>query len=70
MKVYFPHENVRKEQAQLMQDFSRAIIDGKVLLVNAPTGLGKTVSSLAPAISYAIENKKKIFFLIINNIFF
>jgi DNA excision repair protein ERCC-2 len=63
MKVYFPHENVRKEQAQLMQDFSRAIIDGKVLLVNAPTGLGKTVSSLAPAISYAIENKKKIFFL-------
>ncbi len=63
MKIFFPHEVVRKEQFQLMNDFAKAIIDKKCLLVNAPTGLGKTVSSLAPAISYAIENKKKIFFL-------
>ncbi|MDD3084010.1 MAG: ATP-dependent DNA helicase [Candidatus ainarchaeum sp.] len=63
MKIFFPHEIVRKEQEQLMNDFAKAIINRKVLLVNAPTGLGKTVSSLAPAISYAIQNNKKIFFL-------
>lgn len=63
MKIFFPHETVRKEQAILMNDFALALNNKSVLLANAPTGLGKTVSSLAPAISYAIENKKKIFFL-------
>ena len=63
MKVFFPYEVVRGEQTTLIQDISKSTIDGKVLLAHAPTGLGKTVSSLAPVISYALENKKKVFFL-------
>ncbi|MFA5763715.1 MAG: ATP-dependent DNA helicase [archaeon] len=63
MQIYFPYEKVREEQKKLINDITTTIIDGKVLLAHAPTGLGKTVSSLAPAISCAIEQKKKIFFL-------
>jgi DNA excision repair protein ERCC-2 len=63
MKVYFPYVKVREEQARLINDVAETIKEKKVLIAHAPTGLGKTVSSLAPAISYALENEKKVFFL-------
>ncbi|VVB75143.1 ATP-dependent DNA helicase [uncultured archaeon] len=63
MKVWFPHEKVRAEQNEFVKDAAEAITKGKIFLAHAPTGLGKTVSSLAPALSYALENNKKVFFL-------
>ena len=63
MKIYFPHEKLRSEQKKLVQDIILALDSKKVLLANAPTGIGKTASSLAPCLSYALANKKKVFFL-------
>ena len=63
MKVYFPYEKVRAEQQNLVSDIAGAVSEKKIFLAHAPTGLGKTVSSLAPALSYALENGKKVFFL-------
>ena len=63
MKVFFPYEKLRSEQKQLIEDITKAVGENKVFFIHAPTGLGKTVSSLAPAMSYALENKKKVFFL-------
>ena len=63
MKVFFPYEKLRDEQKQLISDVATTISEGKVLFAHAPTGLGKTVSSLAPAIAHALEQKKKIFFI-------
>jgi DNA excision repair protein ERCC-2 len=63
MKVYFPHDRVRAEQQEFVKDTAQAVREGKIFLAHAPTGLGKTVSTLAPALSYAIENDKKVFFL-------
>ena len=40
-----------------------AIHEKKHLLAHAPTGMGKTIGVLCPAISYAMENKKTVFFL-------
>ena len=40
-----------------------AIIDGKHLLANAPTGIGKTSAVITPCLEYALENNKKVFFL-------
>ncbi len=63
MKVYFPYDKVRAEQQEFVKDTAYAVREKKIFLAHAPTGLGKTVSTLAPALSYAIENDKKVFFL-------
>ncbi|NMA44596.1 MAG: ATP-dependent DNA helicase [Candidatus Diapherotrites archaeon] len=63
MQVFFPYEFVRPQQKELIRDIVECIDKRKILLAHAPTGLGKTVSSLAPIISYARKNSKKIFFI-------
>lgn len=63
MQVFFPYEVVRKQQKEMITDIADCLNKKKILLAHAPTGLGKTVSSLAPIISYARENGKKIFFI-------
>jgi DNA excision repair protein ERCC-2 len=60
----FPFPNYRPGQRQLAVAVYRAIRDGKRLLAEAPTGIGKTVSVLYPAIKALGEGKvRKIFYL-------
>ena len=59
----FPHDKVREGQDQLIEDIQKALADKKIILAHAPTGLGKTASALSVALSYALKEKKKIFFL-------
>jgi DNA excision repair protein ERCC-2 len=63
MQIFFPYDTVRKQQKELMHDITESLSERKTLLAHAPTGLGKTISSLAPVVAYARENEKKIFFL-------
>ncbi len=63
MKDYFPHEKIRPIQEEFMNDVWNSLNSKQNLIAHAPTGLGKTAASLAPAIKYAIENNKVIFFL-------
>jgi DNA excision repair protein ERCC-2 len=62
-KYLFPYDNLRKIQNALLIEAARAVEDKGALIVHAPTGLGKTAATLAPALKYAIDNKKKVFFL-------
>lgn len=62
-KLLFPHEEIRNVQNELIEDVSECINNKKNIIVHAPTGLGKTAAALAPALTYALKNKKKIFFL-------
>ncbi len=50
----FPFDTVRAGQKEFMDAAKKAIESETPLIVHAPTGIGKTAASLAPAISYAL----------------
>lgn len=60
---FFPHQEVRESQRQLVQDFDVACREQKILLAHAPTGLGKTACALSVALWHARQLQKKVFFL-------
>lgn len=62
-EIYFPYKAVRSEQDRLLRDALQAVEKKKHLLAHAPTGLGKTAATLCPALSYALEEQKTVFFL-------
>jgi DNA excision repair protein ERCC-2 len=60
----FPHPDFRPGQRQLAENIFKAQVAGRCLLAQAPTGIGKTVGSLFPALKAAPGHKlDKIFFL-------
>jgi len=60
---FFPFPSVREGQREFMADVKHAVEAGGILVAHAPTGIGKTVAALVPALQYAIENEKTVFFL-------
>lgn len=48
--IGFPYENTREGQAELAERCFRAIRKGNRLFAQAPTGIGKTMSTLYPAV--------------------
>lgn len=63
VRSFFPHEQIRAVQDQLITDLEYSISEKKILLAHAPTGLGKTASALSVALLEGLKNKKKVFFL-------
>lgn len=63
MPCLFPYADVRGGQKELLQDVEETVKVGGILLAHAPTGIGKTVAVIAPALEYALENQKTILFL-------
>ena len=63
MQLLFPHEQIRPSQKELMDSISNALNLKRSIIVHAPTGLGKSSASLAPALSYAIENNLTVIFI-------
>ncbi|MBQ4066369.1 MAG: ATP-dependent DNA helicase [Clostridia bacterium] len=60
----FPYKELRDAQRDFINDAYRAIKGGKQLIVSAPTGTGKTVSALYPALrAMGDEKTDKIFYL-------
>ncbi len=65
----FPYEGIRQGQKDLMTETMRTLRLGKKLLVCAPTGIGKTVSVLYPALkSVANGFCDRIFYLTAKNV--
>ena len=62
-KLEFPYE-YREGQKQLVSDVYRTIYRGKNLFIEAPTGVGKTISTIFPAVKAVGENLgDRIFYL-------
>lgn len=59
----FPFGEVRDGQREFIADVARAAAARQHLLAHAPTGLGKTVSTLAPLVAYALKHELRVLFL-------
>ena len=64
----FPYPEVRRGQKEIVEAVSTALEQGDHLLVEAPTGIGKTVAALYPALRYALANDKRVFVLTAKNL--
>lgn len=62
-QINFPYPNVRKGQDEFIKKVYDTISQNKNLIVCAPTGLGKTVSGIAPALHFAKKNKLSVIVL-------
>lgn len=62
-KLLFPHSEVREVQKDMIEEIDKTLSSHSHLIAHAPTGLGKTASTLPAALAYAIENDLVVFFL-------
>lgn len=63
-ELSFPHKNYRKGQRELAVAAYKTIVNGKKLYAQAPTGIGKTISTVFPAVKAMGEGHiSKIFYL-------
>ncbi len=59
---FFPY-GFRKYQDEIVKFVEEAITKKDHVILEAPTGIGKTIAVLAPSLEYAVENNLKVFYL-------
>ncbi len=61
--LQFPYDAMRPYQPEMIAAVARAVEQQEALLVSAPTGVGKTIGTLYPALKQSLRLGKKLFFL-------
>lgn len=59
----FPFEQVRDGQRDFLEDVRDCLEKGESLVAHAPTGIGKTVATLVPAVEWALATGGTVFFV-------
>jgi len=59
----FPYDRMRTFQKEMVDAVGRAVRQREALLVSAPTGVGKTIAALYPALRESLKAGKKLFYL-------
>jgi DNA excision repair protein ERCC-2 len=59
--LQFPFATLRPYQDEMMQQVRLALQDQSCVLLSAPTGIGKTVAALYPALDYALREGLRVF---------
>ena len=63
-ELAFPYPEIREGQEEFMRECFRDIMHGKRLFIQAPTGIGKTISTMYPAVRALGRGKcDKVFYL-------
>jgi DNA excision repair protein ERCC-2 len=62
-KIFFPFAEPRPSQTQLMESVSSALENEQHLLLQAPTGLGKTAGVLVPALTFALARGSPVVYI-------
>ena len=62
-ELFFPYLEIRDGQEEFMKSVYSTIEQSSSILINAPTGLGKTICSLAPTLKQAVRYNKKVIYL-------
>ncbi|HIJ73420.1 MAG TPA: DEAD/DEAH box helicase [Candidatus Hydrogenedentes bacterium] len=60
MARFLPEFEVRPQQAQMMAAVAEAFNHDGIAVIEAPTGIGKTVAYLVPAIAWAVRNRERV----------
>lgn len=61
--IPFPHAGIRPIQEEISEEVRGALDAGETLLLQAPTGTGKTAAVLHPTIRWAFGHRKRVCFL-------
>jgi DNA excision repair protein ERCC-2 len=59
----FPYERIRPYQPEMIEAVTQAVREREALLISAPTGIGKTMAALYPALRESLRLGKKLFVL-------
>ncbi|MFP3942136.1 MAG: helicase C-terminal domain-containing protein [Thermoanaerobaculia bacterium] len=62
-RLEFPYPEVRPGQARIMESVETALTQREHLLLQATTGIGKTVAALYPALRHCLEHDKRLYVL-------
>ncbi|MFL7792862.1 MAG: helicase C-terminal domain-containing protein [Anaerolineae bacterium] len=57
---HFPSYEHRPQQVAMLRGVARALNDGRHMLIEAPTGVGKSLAYLIPAIHWAKQNGERV----------
>ncbi|MEM3791126.1 MAG: ATP-dependent DNA helicase [Candidatus Micrarchaeaceae archaeon] len=63
MEILFRFDKPRKNQDVMINEIYNALSEKKSIIINAPTGIGKTDASISAALSFALESNTDILFL-------
>lgn len=64
----FPHGALRPGQEAIVAAVENALADGSHLLIEAPTGIGKTAAAIWPAVRHALSRDRRLFVLTAKNL--
>lgn len=62
-RLTFPYAEPRPGQEEIVAAVSTALEQGEHLLLEATTGIGKTIAALYPALRYCLEHDKRLYVL-------
>ncbi|MBA2406281.1 MAG: DEAD/DEAH box helicase family protein, partial [Bdellovibrionales bacterium] len=62
-KLFFPFEKPRLGQIELIENIQKGFEDKKIMMLQAPTGLGKTIGVLYPSLKEALSRGQKVVYV-------